>query len=622
MPSKGKGKIVIVDYDPIAVVVIGNTDRIEGILKENLALFNPDLTIYNKSTPGWFLPRFKLPKVTAALDAKGIQYYHSSKTTPNPLAKTSPPKPPKPQKQHQDYDSDDDSIPVHVYAARQEARRQAKTAAPKKRTPPKRKTMSPPKKRTPPKKPAWQSSRPQKKSPPKKPAAAANKTEITKTDFNTKVFKEIMLTPNAKGMSLLRSLLAKGYGNVQVFTQNLAVKPVLNNLEYKHPLAVMAFHGHTDVVTHLLDNTATVIYGRPAASGQTQTQFDYTKSIHEAIRAAVAGCHLETLFTIINHRDIQREVPRMISLEFAVIVAMKLKGQKYNQLAVDLIRGGADSVATLEAAVAENNLSAFEYLLNNVNYTKDTPFLKVRVFRPVISSNKPDFLFLLLAKKLDKFTTSDLHEYMKTNVDTACSAQASQGKCDATILKILISHSADVNKDDGYPLIKSMPFGYECAEALLENGAKVDAQGNRALGIVLHEMELRRKKGITARMSDLEDVRDLLLKYGAKVPRSPPPKAKSPPKARPPPKAKTPPKAKSPPKARSPVKTHKLCYDNLNIQASATPAEIKKAYFTMSKVYHPDRCKGPMCVRQFQILLDSYQNLSTKNGKPCQKIPN
>ncbi len=51
-------------------------------------------------------------------------------------------------------------------------------------------------------------------------------------------------------------------------------------------------------------------------------------------------------------------------------------------------------------------------------------------------------------------------------------------------------------------------------------------------------------------------------------------------------------------------------YDVLGVSTSATPAEIKKAYFKLAKVTHPDKNKSPTAKQEFARLGEAYEILS------------
>ena len=41
-------------------------------------------------------------------------------------------------------------------------------------------------------------------------------------------------------------------------------------------------------------------------------------------------------------------------------------------------------------------------------------------------------------------------------------------------------------------------------------------------------------------------------------------------------------------------------YDILNIQKNASTADIKKAYFKLARIYHPDKCKDVDASEKFR----------------------
>jgi len=58
-------------------------------------------------------------------------------------------------------------------------------------------------------------------------------------------------------------------------------------------------------------------------------------------------------------------------------------------------------------------------------------------------------------------------------------------------------------------------------------------------------------------------------------------------------------------------------YERLNVQADADIDTIKSAYYSLSKVYHPDIAgdQDPIAVEKFRLLSDSYQVLSNPNSR-------
>jgi len=51
-------------------------------------------------------------------------------------------------------------------------------------------------------------------------------------------------------------------------------------------------------------------------------------------------------------------------------------------------------------------------------------------------------------------------------------------------------------------------------------------------------------------------------------------------------------------------------YDILELKPTASETDIKKAYYTLSKKYHPDKCKDPNASQKFQEINSAYQILS------------
>ncbi len=54
---------------------------------------------------------------------------------------------------------------------------------------------------------------------------------------------------------------------------------------------------------------------------------------------------------------------------------------------------------------------------------------------------------------------------------------------------------------------------------------------------------------------------------------------------------------------------NKNYYEILNIKPNATSQEIKKAFYTQSKKYHPDVNKAPDAETNFKIVNEAYQTL-------------
>lgn len=50
-------------------------------------------------------------------------------------------------------------------------------------------------------------------------------------------------------------------------------------------------------------------------------------------------------------------------------------------------------------------------------------------------------------------------------------------------------------------------------------------------------------------------------------------------------------------------------YDDLEIPRTATQSEIKSAYYTLSKIYHPDKNKTEAAKTKFRRITDAYEIL-------------
>lgn len=56
--------------------------------------------------------------------------------------------------------------------------------------------------------------------------------------------------------------------------------------------------------------------------------------------------------------------------------------------------------------------------------------------------------------------------------------------------------------------------------------------------------------------------------------------------------------------------TNRSHYDSLGITPKATQADVKNAYYQLSKVYHPDKNKGcPEASKKFQDISNAYEVL-------------
>ena len=56
-------------------------------------------------------------------------------------------------------------------------------------------------------------------------------------------------------------------------------------------------------------------------------------------------------------------------------------------------------------------------------------------------------------------------------------------------------------------------------------------------------------------------------------------------------------------------------YNELGISKSASQEEIKKAYFTLAKKYHPDVNKTPEAKERFSHINNAYETLSDENKR-------
>ena len=52
-------------------------------------------------------------------------------------------------------------------------------------------------------------------------------------------------------------------------------------------------------------------------------------------------------------------------------------------------------------------------------------------------------------------------------------------------------------------------------------------------------------------------------------------------------------------------------YAVLGVSPKATATQIKHAYYTLSKIYHPDRNKAPIAMKKFQEIQAAYETLGT-----------
>ena len=56
-------------------------------------------------------------------------------------------------------------------------------------------------------------------------------------------------------------------------------------------------------------------------------------------------------------------------------------------------------------------------------------------------------------------------------------------------------------------------------------------------------------------------------------------------------------------------------YTILEIKPNASEVEIKKAYFKLAKLYHPDKNKSPDATDKFQKIQTAYEILSNNNTR-------
>eukprot|EP00899_Mesostigma_viride_P016583 jgi/Mesvir1/24926/Mv24209-RA.1 len=56
------------------------------------------------------------------------------------------------------------------------------------------------------------------------------------------------------------------------------------------------------------------------------------------------------------------------------------------------------------------------------------------------------------------------------------------------------------------------------------------------------------------------------------------------------------------------------CYDLLGVPQTATPSEIKKAYYALSLKYHPDKNSDPEAPKKFTRIANAYEAHVTISG--------
>jgi len=56
-------------------------------------------------------------------------------------------------------------------------------------------------------------------------------------------------------------------------------------------------------------------------------------------------------------------------------------------------------------------------------------------------------------------------------------------------------------------------------------------------------------------------------------------------------------------------------YDILEIKPNATEADIKKAYYRLALLYHPDKNKDPNTIEKFQNISSAYEILGNSKSR-------
>lgn len=61
-------------------------------------------------------------------------------------------------------------------------------------------------------------------------------------------------------------------------------------------------------------------------------------------------------------------------------------------------------------------------------------------------------------------------------------------------------------------------------------------------------------------------------------------------------------------------------YEILNVSKNATSSEIKKSYYNLAKIYHPDKNKSPEAETKFKEIKDAYETLSDENKRAMYNL--